>query len=74
MGAEEVPPGDWVVSWVCVRVAIAAASNSQVPRQTEGLKTRLRLSKCLSWLSVPSALQWDLQLLREKELNLSLSG
>lgn len=35
MGTDEVPPGDWVVSWVCVGVAIAAASNSQVPRQTE---------------------------------------
>lgn len=31
MGTGEVPPGDWVVSWVCVGVAIAAASNSKCP-------------------------------------------
>lgn len=29
MGTEEVPPGDGVVSWVCVGVAIAAASSSE---------------------------------------------
>lgn len=31
MGTDKVPPGDWVVSWVCVGVAIAAASNSKCP-------------------------------------------
>lgn len=31
MGTDAVPPGDWVVSWVCVGVAIAAASNSKFP-------------------------------------------
>ena len=31
METEEVPPGDWLVSWVCVGVVIAAASNSKCP-------------------------------------------
>lgn len=71
-GTGEAPRGGWVVRWVCVGVAIAAASGSKCPGKTSGVKTCLGLGRCRSQHSVPSTSQRDLRLQElPKELNLS---
>lgn len=71
-GTGEVPREGWAVRWVCVGVAIAAASGSKCPGKTSGVKTCLGLGRCRSQHSVPSTSQRDLRLQElPKELNLS---